>query len=756
MPDPIGSVVTPLGDAPNSPGLNADATQHIPALTDIGQALQLVRSLQAENREREKKNSRILERYNAERPYNPQQLRADGLGWKTNVTTKPLTVLIDRVVPRFTTAIKRMKYLTASQLPPTYDNAAEKSEAFQKEVSKTCRSHPKWKQLVMDVAQENSLFGYVATGWLDNYSWFPRYYNQDAFLAPQGTQHSPATSAVVCFRDSYLCYELFDMIRGGENAKLAGWNLENTVEAINNAVPDDRRSYQVEYARVYADLVRESAILSSFTGAKSVIVWHVLVTEIDGRVTHVAFDDRSGKQLFWKNKQFDRMADAAAFFTFQHGNGRIHGSKGIGRELYNLAVVIDRSRNEMLDRLQLSGKVVLRCDEREIKRFRMSVMGNAILIGNNFTVENTKIDSNAEAFFDIDKFLTNLLNEIAGNVSASPTDNIRDAERVTGEEVNLVAQRESESRDILIERFLEQFADFMTTIQKRLCNAEAIDQDAKDMQARLLKIMSREELDYLASQPAIEMVADYSDLQRQAVLLWTQQVRGNPAYNQVELEREAATAAVDKDFADKVVLPVNDATEVAENVRQQSTENLLLQNGHEVPVSPRDNHLIHLKVLQQSLETVAGLAAGNPKAWQIMELLTAHGMEHVGYAEKRGTPSQQIAPFRTLLTKAASTLIKLHQSVPSQASGGAPDQTGAAAPQGQPVGATPPEPVYAPIHEAIAITYKDLPPDVQRQVEAKLGLNPSNLPPAAPAAPSVSTSKPATPKPATSNASQNT
>src|SRR5208282_4774693 len=298
------NVVTPLGDSPNSPKLNVDMQQHCPALTDIGQALQLVRSLQSENREREKKNSRILERYNAERPFNPAQLRADGLSWKTNFTTRPLTTLIDKVVPRFVTAIRNMKYLTASELPNRFDNATEKTEIFRSEITHTCRSHEKWDQFIADIAQENTLFGYVCAAWLDEYSWFPRFYDQDSFLVPQGTKHSPATATVVCVRDSYLVHELFEMVRDREAANLAGWEVDNVVESINNAIPDDRRSYQTDYSRVYADLVRESAILSSFTGAKAVICWHVFVQEVDGFVTHVAFDDRSGKQLFWQNKQF--------------------------------------------------------------------------------------------------------------------------------------------------------------------------------------------------------------------------------------------------------------------------------------------------------------------------------------------------------------------------------------------------------------------------------------------------------------------
>jgi hypothetical protein len=740
----ISNVVTPLGDAPNSPRLDVAMKEHVPALRDIGQALQLVRSLQVENRTRGIKNSRILERYNSERPWDPGKLKADGLSWKANFTTKPLTTLIDRVVPRFTSATRNMKYLTASQLPPRFDNAVNKTEEFRREITDTCRAHEQWDELITDLAQENTLFGYVSAGWLDSYSWFPRFYNQEAFLVPQGTKHSAKSAPVICFRDTYLLHELFDMVRDDEAAKLAGWDVANVVEAMNNAVPTDLRSVQNNYARIYQDLIRSSAVLSSFTGAKSVIVWHVFVSEVDGRVTHVAFDDHSGKQLYWNAKQFERMSDIAAFFSFQHGNGMLQGSKGIGRELYNMASILDRARNEVVDRLQLSGKLVLQCEEKEIKRFRMSIIGNAILIASGYSVTQAKIDGDVEPFFQLDEFLTKLLDSIAGNTSPK----IPEGDRVTADAVNLAAAREEETKDAVISRFLLCFARFMTTIQRRLCDASTVDTQAKEMQARLLKVMSREELDYLSKQPAVATVLDFSDAERQQIALIAQEGRGNPLYNQYELEKQSLTAKIGSDFANSVLLPQNDPTEQAENQRQQQLEILLIQLGQEVPVSPRDNHIVHLDVLHSASDALIAAAQNNPHAWDTLRQIAKHGIAHVNMAEKAGL-NEKVAPYRAFLAKLVSTLQKLHQSpgAPGVPVPENPDSTApvSAADTGMPgadgMAPAAPQIPFTPIHEAINIAYKDFPEDVKRQIEQKLGLTPSTMTPA------TSTTAPASPEP---------
>jgi hypothetical protein len=723
-----GNVVTALGDAPNSPDLSQDRKSHVPALTDIGQAVQLVRSLQAENRERALKNTRIMEKYNSERPYNPAKLRADGLSWKTNFTTKPLSALVDKVVPRFTSAIRKMKYLTASQLPDRFPQAADKTELFRREISATCRNHPQWEELLTDISLEDILFGFCSAGWIDSYSWFPRFYNQDAFLVPQGTKHNARSAPVVCLRDSYLVHELFEMLQNEEAAKLAGWNVKNVVEALNNAVPNDLRSAETDYAnygRIYADLSRSSAILSSFTGAKTVVVWHVFIAEVDGHVTHVAFDDRSGKELFWLEKQFPSMADAAAFYSFQHGNGQIQGSKGIGRELYNMASVLDRARNEVVDRLQLSGKILLTCDEKEIKRFRMSVVGNAILIASGYQVQQQRIDGAVQPFFELDQFLTQLIGDLVGNSTpALPT-----AERIPKAAVDLIAQRQNESQDITLSRFLGCFARFMSTVQKRLCNPETLDKDAKEMQARLLAVLSKEELDYLANQPAVETVEDYSDMERQAIVLINQEGRGNPLYNQYELERQGLIAKIGADFANKVLLPQNDPTDQAENAREQQIELQLLQRGQQVPVSPRDNHMVHLDVLHTAVDSVIPKLQNDLNARLAVQSVTKHAIAHIQAAEQGGQ-QKQVLEYRNFFQKVIQTLQHLHTDVPLEQAGGP------GTPGGQP--SVP----MTPVHEMLQVTYKDLPEDVKRQVEAKLGLTPSTLTPA------TTTTAPAAPAPA--------
>lgn len=649
------SLTTP-GHIPDSPNLTADLRQHTPAARDIGQVVALVKALEEENSERSKKNARISEKYNAERPFSTSRLQADGLSWKSNFTTKPLNTLVDKVVPRFVTAIRNMRYLTAAKLPDNIPGANEKTEAFRRGLTEACRSREGWDELITEIAHEDVLFGFCAVGWLDSRSWFPEFFRQDAFLVPQGTKHNAKTAPIVCFKKSYLLHDLFELIRDRDAAEKAGWNVDEVIQSLNKATPEDRRSVESDPERLYADLYRESSVLTSFHGAKQVIVWHVFITEIDGNVTHVAFDAISKQKLFWRVKQFPSMADVAAFFSFAHGNGNLHSSKGIGRELYAMAGVLDRARNEVVDRLQLSGKLILQCEERQIPRFRMSVVGSAVLIAQGYNVTQAKVDGAVEPFFALDRFLTDLLDQVAGSTSPK----VFEGERVTKAAVELFAAREEERRDAIIERFLAHFARMMNTIQARLCREHTTDPIAMQFQQKMLAIMSREELNMLANQPAVSAVQDYSERERQQIALIAQEARGNPLYNQYELEKRQLTAKVNAEFAEAVLLPQNDPTEVAENERQQKLELLLLQNGHEVPVSPRDNHIVHMEVVRQVVGGMLEAVADNPQLTPVLAAMGAHVQAHLQAAEAAGM-APRLGEFRQWLAQLNSTLTQLVQ-----------------------------------------------------------------------------------------------
>jgi len=639
--DPVGmGSQTRIGDAGASgigiiddPGLQPGGptgwTRSRRSISDPVQAANIVRRLEFENRDRNLKNARIMAKYNAERPYRPGELSSEGLSWKSNFSTKPLASLIDKVAPRFYQALDALKYFTSSSLPEDTARASEKTEAFQREVTQLIRRNPEWRSFIGEVSQENALFGYTAVGWLTPWDWVPKHFRQDSFYVPTGTKQYPDNAQIVILRETFLPHELFDLIQDQEAAKAAGWEIDACVEAINNALPLQVRSKYSDWARIYEDLARESSLGYSFySGAKIVISYSLLVREYNGKVSHWRIDGRTYKPLFRRDDAFDCIRDAVCFFSFQQGNGTLHGSKGIGREVYNMASVLDRSRNEVVDRLHLSGKVIVQGNERDVNRFRMSVLGGVIYIPSGFTIATQRIDGDVEPFIALDQYIQTLMDQIVGNVSPKHLE----GDRVTKAQVDLLASREEESRDVVLSRFLVQFSELISQMQKRICNPEVSCKEAKAVQKRLLKIMSREELDTLANTPSADVVRDFTEIERQTVALIATENVGNPLFNQKELQVRKLTAQLNSEFAKAVLLPDNDPTEAVEQVRLQQMEVVLMeQAGWPVEVSPRDNHEIHLTYLREVFEKnfIPALATDPAEVLPVASAVVNHAQKHI-------------------------------------------------------------------------------------------------------------------------------
>lgn len=586
------------------------------AITSPEQLKTIVRRLEQENLERSIKNARIMARYNAEQPYSQQELVNKGLGWKANFSTRPLAHIIDRLAPRYVRAVQSLRYVTNSGLLSTDSkDAHRKSEVYRRELTSLLRSHRKWKPLLTQLAQENALFGWSIAVIPDDVSWMPRAPRQDEVFVPAGTGQHSDEAQVVVMREDVLPSELFSRIEDRDTAADAGWKIEEVVEAINGAKPSSVADNAQHAYRGYQDLIREGGLSLSFsTGTTNVKLYHVFATEPNGLVTHyiVAGDDL--KVIFSRTDRFKRMSDVSTFFTFQQGNGRLHGSLGVGRLAYNIASIVDRARCEVVDRLQLSGKLLVSVPEGSLARFKMTVMGSSALIGEEFKVQQQKIEAGVDEFLKLDQFLNGLLNETAGNVTPN-SPNIQ-GERVTAAAVNLVAGREEELRDIRLERFIDGFSTMVSLIQRRLSDPDvrANDADARTFYDRCMKHMTDEEFVSICMRPASETVEDYTDDERQRRILQLKEWANDPFVNQAKVRRLLADTQLGEDTATEILLNQDDPTVTGAEQRSQLLEISQLQHGIAMPVLRTDNHAVHIQTLMPALQGLSnedpGLQAG--------------------------------------------------------------------------------------------------------------------------------------------------
>lgn len=677
----------PLDSGINSPDLTISTLPKGKrrAISDIDHVFRVIDNLQQARRYQNEKNGRIQAKLNSERPYEDASLKAEGLGYKSNFSTKPMSTTVGKVGSRLTKAIQEAKYLTSAALPDSIPGAKAKTELFRQEITDCIRKWPGWFTFLNDVATENSTFGWTTAAWFDKTTWHPEHYRQDRAYLPDATKQGENSVQFGAFLQYVFPHELVTFIEDKDAAEAAGWDVKNTVESINNArpptIPTPQAAPYTDFRR-YEDAIRESsATLSLLNGAKQVMLWHVLATEVDGKISYYIADGQSRKCLFKGEDRFDSIKEALGLISFEQANGTLMGSKGIGREIYELSNILDRARNESVDRLQMAGKVWVQGDEAAIDRFKLTVLGNVAIIPTGFTPIQVKIDSGIKEFIELDQLLTGLLDQIAGSVSPQKFE----GDRVTKAAVDLFAERDEEKRDDVTTRFVQLFANnIVGTIQRRICSTECLDKDAKAVREKLLEYMPREEMEMLAEQPALQTLEDYTQSDAQRLVILAGEKRNDPLYDHAKLEHMAVSAAFSTELADDVLLPQNDPTDMNENIRQQLQDNDLLAQGKQTPISARDNHVVHIAILKNDFIPIAQAAAKlDPKAFAIATVFLTHWQQHLAALASGATPAKELAPmekeFKDVESQFAKIAAQLKHVQEQHAAGASPIQAHASA-----------------------------------------------------------------------------
>lgn len=593
-------------DVPQSPDLSDELKPRRKSVEDASQALAICRSLSQENENRVSEYARIRAKYdNIEPPFSPTLLVEEGKEYKSNFSSGFLSSLANTVLTRITMRLKRTHYLTGSSLPNGVENAVEKSECFRRAFTHMLRSWDAFPFFVSNLALETILCGKSFVSFDGPADWRPRIMRIDDAAIPNGVKQGEKPSFVRIKR-IYTVAELFDFIREKDIAEDAGWNIENTVEAINAAHPIDKdeQDTPTEAALTYEDMVRELIPSYAYTsGANSIQVETLLVQEFDGSVSLWMVDSETENELFHAESIYTDMADAFQYICYEIGNGAVYGSYGIGQKIYDIAVNVEKSRNYSVDQLRNSGKFIAQTsDPNNLNQIELVVTDDyTFLAGGTFAGNTAALASNFEAWATADRYLRGMAEEKIGAFIPESQ-----ASEKTATQSQIDALKEQETRDSVIDNFLTYFGRILYMVQKRAGNVNNTALPAKIFQDTCLAQMSLEEFTYLVNKAPAQTTIEFTDSVQQAQAQFLASRIGNPAWNQYLLEKTLASIVIGPELTMQLMLPAGDQTMFIEARRQQIEEMVGLSDGLPIDVSPRDNHLVSIGVLMGDKDQMTG------------------------------------------------------------------------------------------------------------------------------------------------------
>jgi hypothetical protein len=279
---------------------------------------------------------------------------------------------------------------------------------------------------------------------------------------------------------------------------------------------------------------------------------------------------------------------------------------------------------------------------------------------------------------------------------------------VTASEINRVAAIENQIREGILMRFSKQYSRAVERMQRGICHPEhiraaaelktkldiarqmvpnavwaradvvdAFDRSVMELPSFLVPFQIPNHLDedaiacvlnmlernvppsdilLMAYSPAEELLPDTQAQNEQILDMMIQRYMGNPNVNQDELLKLDWSRKLGESIANAVILPKEQVESLAiEATRQQIIELQSIIAGQEVPVSPRDNDIVHLGVMSQKLmPLIENAPAGSlpPEMVQPLNKALEHFMGHIMQAQAKGMDSKQINEFRSSAEKA--------------------------------------------------------------------------------------------------------
>jgi hypothetical protein len=694
--------------------VDPDTLQVKRTFKDAQQAHSAYRRLKQQNVERNRKNQLIQKKLNNEPPYQPKKLESMGQNWRSNRPTGFLSTMVSRIQPPFKEVIEQAATLTFSKYPIDSVDSEHKTKTFREAITKCIRGWSGFDDLVAQTVHENTTFGYCGWCWDDLRDWKPDFLRQDyTFFSIETPMVSDATP-IWARKRRYQIAELMPILENEDMSILAGWHIKNLIKAINNAIPAGRTLDADDDARRYEDWIREGSYGASYENdAKYVELGEILVKEPHGKISRYLFDDKSGDEICTQVDRYNKMSETLALFAVEIGSGNLMSSRGAGRDLYNTHVAVDKARNLVVDNSYIKGLLLLKKGPTAKPNIApLTVHHPVAYVSEGYDVVPQSMPADIQDFLQLDRFVSQLAEIQVGTfLPGSP---VETQGKKTASEVNRVAAIENQLRQGILMRFSRQFSKGVDRMQRGICHPEhlkaaadlkgkidmarnvdknaiwarrevvdAFDRSYLELPPFLVPFEVPEHLDedaiaccfellekniapadilIMAYSPASELIPDTTAQDNQVLDLMVQRYMGNPNINQDALMKLDWVKKLGETTANEVILPKDQVEAMAiEATRQQILELQAIVSGQNIPVSPRDNDLVHLDTMVQKLmPVVAGIPAGTLPPEAVNPLIEAmkHFGSHVQAAEAKGAPAQKIAEYKQQYKQALDHLTK--------------------------------------------------------------------------------------------------
>lgn len=628
----------------NSPDFDGGNKSKRKAISNAGQALQIAQKLANNDIQRDVRRARNLAAFNGAAPYSEAELIQKAQGYRYNVSFGFMEGAIGRAVVPYNDLTINIADLTEikANLPDT------KRKIVQQEFGNIMDKWGSWPKFITRLNQDLVLNGYNDAIFPDDYSPFPILVEQKNGFVDEGVPNDVNYLEVFVWKKSYMLHELYAKIEDADVATTAGWHVKNSREALEKAMPASMFTNNLSTSGMWTAVesaIRGGSMWASIVGAKMVDTYHVFATEIDGKVTHYIvldslriegskWDENGSVELFKKEERFDSMKDFLVHFDLETGDGTWHGSKGVGQRLFNTHKANDKMINSALDTTFTAGLVMLQPgDQVQQEEMTLTVLGPFAVIPNGINIAPQTLPNVAGTFFQMQALLSGTSEQRVGDIVPTNQSLLNQQNR-TATEAKISAGRQELITKGNLKRYIDPISQLMSIIVRRLLKSNSPNAYAKEFQKELKrKGLTDDDLKEIRGARNTGKIEDILGNTAAATQVIFAEFRGDPEVDQYLLKMKRIASVLDADAAEELLISDKDQTKQIESARQQIEELAAMEVGKTIPVSPRDNHEIHLEILLKDIGSKVQAQAQNynPAIIPLLEAEVKHGQDHLKY-----------------------------------------------------------------------------------------------------------------------------
>lgn len=645
------------------------------AIENANQARELARKLDEDDRRgRDSRRSQIMGAFNGNAPWSPDWLRSQGLDWHFNCSFNHMAGVMGRATVPYTRFGLDVRYLTKF----TGDLQAWRLDRTRTEYVKAIKRWGRWSKFYTRLVQELNLFGWDVAYWLDESTPFPEFSQQARCFVPDESPNDINDIDVMVIKKYYLIHQLYDKIADEDQAKKSGWNVKNVQACLMSARP--KRLETTRNFEEFQKAIRGGYIYWSYSSAKVIPVYHVLVRELSGKVSQWAVEWRQGDSevqqtygklensgLFHAYEQFDSMSQVGVYFDAEPGDGCWHGPRGVGQRAYNTHVNRDKLMNQIMTSTLLSMMLPLKVpDELRGADLDTYVQLPFCQLPSGVEMLTERLPGVTQDIFATDALLTSNAEQTMGDVVPSGRAPNTTSGEKTATQSTIDARRQDEMRQSGIERFVDPFAKMHGEIFRRLTKVGNQNKDAKEFQRRLREQnVIDNKLTLSVMQERIEVASFYEikDVTGEAAAasqVIFQEMRGDPMLEQKPIYEDRIRAIMGPEAVLRYLPEEANKVEFAEAVRKQQMENAAIMLGQPIEVMPGDKHEAEAPEVIRFITEQFNQAAqgGNSLPIPVIEALIEHAKKHLlamsqdkRYKQLSAQLSSQLGPLEQMIQK---------------------------------------------------------------------------------------------------------